>query len=111
MKNSLMYRLCYYRFGEVHTSHREPPGYDSVRRCEIGLKKWDLKYYREAYTSSRWLVRIFEVLPMTNRDTKMTSRALKGNTSIYKKAKAKSSEPKDSSTKGDFGIMGKRPTI
>jgi len=74
MKNSLMYRLCYYRFGEVVTSRDHPTGWDSVRNAEIGLKEWDLTYYREAYTTSRWLVRIFEVLPQNNRDSKIESR-------------------------------------
>jgi len=133
MRNSLMYRLCYYRFGEVHTSHKEPAGYDSVRKCEIGLKKWDLKYYREAYSSSRWLVRIFEVLPHTNRDARMEgrkARALATASSASGKDKAKKKElnevdarirgyaqksseeeHKDTTTKGEFGIMGKRPTI
>jgi len=32
------------------------------------MKKFDLKYFREAYTSSRWLVRIYEVLPLPNRE-------------------------------------------
>lgn len=133
MRNSLMYRLCYYRFGEVHTSHKEPAGYDSVRKCEIGLKKWDLKYYREAYSSSRWLVRIFEVLPHTNRDAKMegrkaralaTTASTSGKDKVMKKdlneveeriqayaKKNNEAEHKDGTTKGEFGIMGKRPTI
>lgn len=74
MKDSLMYRLCYYRFGEVKTAADKPTGYDSVRRAEIGLKHYDLKYFREAYSSDRWMVRIFEVLPLTNREPKMKSR-------------------------------------
>jgi len=68
MKNSLMYKLAYYRFGEVRTRGDKPAGYDTVRNCEIGVKKYDLKYFREAYTSSRWLVRIYEVLPLPNRE-------------------------------------------
>jgi dolichyl-diphosphooligosaccharide--protein glycosyltransferase len=67
MKESLMYRLCYYRFGEVRTRGDQPAGFDTVRNSEIGLKKYDLHYFREAYTSSRWLVRIYEVLPLPNR--------------------------------------------
>ena len=74
MKNSLMYRLCYYRFGEVRTKHDEPSGYDTVRDCEIGLKDFDLKYFRESYTSERWLVRIYEVLPLPMREDKLKSR-------------------------------------
>ena len=67
MKNSLMYRLCYYRFGETKTKADKPQGYDTVRNAEIGLKVWDLQYFREAYTSTRWLVRIYEVLQTPNR--------------------------------------------
>ena len=62
-----MYRLCYYRFGEVRTRGDQPAGYDTVRNSEIGLKKYDLNYFMEAYTSSRWLVRIYKVLPLPNR--------------------------------------------
>jgi dolichyl-diphosphooligosaccharide--protein glycosyltransferase len=67
MSESLMYRLAYYRFGEVRTRGDQPRGYDTVRECEIGLKDYDLKYFREAYSSERWIVRIFEVLPLPNR--------------------------------------------
>jgi dolichyl-diphosphooligosaccharide--protein glycosyltransferase len=67
MSESLMYRLAYYRFGEVRTRGDQPSGYDTVRECEIGLKDYDLKYFREAYSSERWIVRIFEVLPLPNR--------------------------------------------
>jgi len=74
MKNSLMYRLAFYRFGEVRTKHNEPSGYDTVRNCEIGLKKFDLNYFRESYTSERWLVRIYEVLPLPMREPKLKSR-------------------------------------
>ena len=36
MLDSLMYRLSYYRFGEVRTVNGEPIGYDTARNCEIG---------------------------------------------------------------------------
>ena len=74
MKNSLMYRLAYYRFGEIRTRGDKPSGFDTVRECEIGLKNYDLKYFREAYTSERWIVRIYKVLPLPNRDVRLTSR-------------------------------------
>ena len=74
MKNSLMYRLAYYRFGEMRTRGDRPSGYDTVRDCEIGLKEWDLKYFMEAYTSERWIVRIFKVLPLPHRDARMDGR-------------------------------------
>ncbi len=74
MRDSLMYRLCYYRFGEVRTRHDQPSGFDTVRNAEIGLKHFDLKYFREAYSSERWIVRIYEVLPLPNREERTKSR-------------------------------------
>lgn len=67
MLNSLMYRLSYYRFGEVPTGHRMPPGYDRTRQSDIGKKNYRLRYVEEAFTSEHWLVRIYRVLPLTNR--------------------------------------------
>jgi len=77
MKNSLMYRLCYYRFGEVRTRGDQPAGYDTVRNVEIGLKDFQLKYFEEAYSSSRWLVRIYKVLPQNNRADKFKRKPAK----------------------------------
>jgi len=79
MKNCLMYKLAYYRFGEVRTRRDQPSGYDTVRNCEIGRKDIDLTYFREAYTSERWIVRIYEVLPLSNRIKKMETRMEKGS--------------------------------
>ena len=64
MINSLMYRLCYYRFGEVRTRMDKEPGFDSVRQAVIGLKDFKLTHFEEAYTSERWLVRIYKVKPL-----------------------------------------------
>ena len=69
-----MYKLCYYRFGEVRTSASKPGGYDTVRETEIGYKNFKLNKFREAYTSERWIVRIYEVLPLPNMDPKMDGR-------------------------------------
>lgn len=30
-----------------------------------------MKHFREAYTSERWIVRIYEVMPLKNMDPKM----------------------------------------
>ena len=38
MLNSLMYRLSYYRFDEKYTSAGRKPGYDLVRKYEIGVE-------------------------------------------------------------------------
>jgi dolichyl-diphosphooligosaccharide--protein glycosyltransferase len=61
MLNSLMYQLCYYRFGEMYTRHGEPAGYDTVRSAVIGKKDIKLTYFEEAFTTERWLVRIYKV--------------------------------------------------
>jgi dolichyl-diphosphooligosaccharide--protein glycosyltransferase len=67
MKNSLMYRLCYYRFGEVQ-GHKGGSGFDVVRHAEIGEKNIKLRQFREVFTSEHWIVRIYKVLPEENRD-------------------------------------------
>ncbi|KNC46998.1 dolichyl-diphosphooligosaccharide-protein glycosyltransferase subunit STT3A [Thecamonas trahens ATCC 50062] len=61
MLNCLMYKLCYYRFGEVYTDGGQPAGYDRVRQVEIGNKDIELDYMEEAYTTEHWLVRIYKV--------------------------------------------------
>ena len=51
----------------MYTYEDEPLGFDAERGAEIGYKDFDLKYFEEAYTSRNWLVRIYRVLPQTNR--------------------------------------------
>jgi len=65
--NCLMYKLCFYRFGQVYTDGGKPPGYDRVRNVEIGKKDFELEYLEEVYTSQHWLVRIYKVKPESNR--------------------------------------------
>jgi dolichyl-diphosphooligosaccharide--protein glycosyltransferase len=67
MLNCLMYKLCYYRFGELTTEYGKPPGYDRARGVEIGNKDIKLEHLEEAYTTSNWIVRIYRVKPPTNR--------------------------------------------
>jgi len=67
MLNSLMYKLCYYKFGGVYTERDKPSGYDRVRNAEIGNKDFELKHLDEAYTSEHWIVRIYKVKPQDNR--------------------------------------------
>lgn len=74
MLDSLMYRLSYYRFGEIRTTNGEPLGYDTARNCEIGKKGYDLEHFEEAYSTERWIVRIYRVLPLPQREKKMKSR-------------------------------------
>lgn len=61
LMNCLMYKLSYFRFGEVQLGHRQPFGYDRARGVEIGMKDVKLEYLEEAFTSEHWLVRIYKV--------------------------------------------------
>jgi len=59
--NCLMYKLSYYRFGELKMDYRSPAGFDRTRNAVIGHKDFDLTYLEEAFTSEHWLVRIYRV--------------------------------------------------
>jgi len=65
--NCLMYKLCYYRFGDFYTESGKASGWDRVRQTEIGNKDFSLDYLEEAYTSEHWIVRIYKVLEPDNR--------------------------------------------
>ncbi|KAK1322218.1 Dolichyl-diphosphooligosaccharide--protein glycosyltransferase subunit STT3B [Acorus calamus] len=67
MLNCLMYKLSYYRFGELTTEYGQPPGYDRARGVEIGNKNVKLEHLEEAFTTSNWIVRIYKVKPPSNR--------------------------------------------
>eukprot|EP00871_Galdieria_phlegrea_P004200 jgi/Galph1/4781/GphlegSOOS_G3459.1 len=64
--DSLMYKLCYYRFAEVQFDRGYPAGYDKVRGEVIAKKKIRLQYFEEAFTSQNWLVRIYRVKSLPN---------------------------------------------
>uniref|UniRef100_A0AAY4E9K4 Dolichyl-diphosphooligosaccharide--protein glycosyltransferase subunit STT3B n=1 Tax=Denticeps clupeoides TaxID=299321 RepID=A0AAY4E9K4_9TELE len=57
--NCLMYKMSYYRFGEMQLDFRTPPGFDRTRNAEIGNKDIRLKHLEEAFTSEHWLVPIY----------------------------------------------------
>lgn len=61
MLNCLMYKLCYYRFGEMMTEYGKPGGYDRVRGVEIGNKDFTLEYLEEAFSTEHFIVRIYKV--------------------------------------------------
>ncbi|MGH0144049.1 UNVERIFIED_CONTAM: hypothetical protein FKN15_045308 [Acipenser sinensis] len=65
--NCLMYKMCYYRFGQVYTEAKRPPGYDRVRNAEIGNKDFELDVLEEAYTTEHWLVRIYKLKQLKAR--------------------------------------------
>jgi len=65
--NCLMYKLSYFRFGELQLDYRSPSGYDRTRGSEIGNKNIKLEHLEEAYTTEHWLVRIYKVKKESNR--------------------------------------------
>mmetsp|Transcript_15601 Transcript_15601/g.17989 ORF Transcript_15601/g.17989 Transcript_15601/m.17989 type:complete len:770 (+) Transcript_15601:88-2397(+) len=77
MLNCLLYKLCYYRFGEVSVVHNEPRGYDPMRKTVPGNLDFELRRFQEAFSSNSWIVRIYRVLPRKNRESiKMLPRKL-----------------------------------
>ncbi|XP_015784872.1 dolichyl-diphosphooligosaccharide--protein glycosyltransferase subunit STT3B [Tetranychus urticae] len=65
--NCLMYKLSYYRFGDLQIDYRAPAGFDRTRNAEIGNKDIKLEHLEEAYTTEHWLVRIYRVKEPSNR--------------------------------------------
>jgi len=63
----LMYKLSYYKFGQLYTDSEKPTGYDRVRNAEIGNKNFELSKFEEAYTTEHWMVRIYKVKDLENR--------------------------------------------
>lgn len=59
--NCVAYKLCYYKFGQMHTEYGKPPGYDRARSREVGRKNIELTTMEEAFTSEHWIVRIYKV--------------------------------------------------
>jgi len=72
LQNCMMYKMCYYRFGQVYTEQNQPTGYDRVRNAEIGNKDFELDTLEEAYTSEHWIVRIYKVKDLDNRGNSRT---------------------------------------
>ncbi|QFZ27217.1 putative dolichyl-diphosphooligosaccharide- glycosyltransferase subunit [Clavispora lusitaniae] len=64
MKNSLMYKLSYYRFAELFGGR---DGIDRVRNQHIpATRKITLDTMEEAFTSQNWIVRIYKVKDLDN---------------------------------------------
>ena len=61
MKNSVMYKLCYYRAGELTR------GQDLLRGQAIGNPAVKPRFFEEAFTSENWIVRIYKVKKPANR--------------------------------------------
>jgi dolichyl-diphosphooligosaccharide--protein glycosyltransferase len=65
-KNSIMYKLSYYRFWEDNAGRGF--GFDAVRNSVMGYTNYKLKHFEEVFTSQRWLVRIFRRKKKNNRE-------------------------------------------
>jgi len=98
--NCLMYKLSYYRFGDLKLDYSTPAGFDRTRNAVIGHKDFDLTYLEEAYTTEHWLVRIYRVkkpdefnrprIPYSQRKIKArSSKFLSKKTSKKKKGTIK----------------------
>ncbi|KAJ9478514.1 Dolichyl-diphosphooligosaccharide--protein glycosyltransferase subunit STT3 [Pseudozyma hubeiensis] len=58
MRDSLLYKMSYYRFNDLFGGR---PGMDRVRQTQGPTKSPELEYLDEAFTSENWIVRIYEV--------------------------------------------------
>jgi dolichyl-diphosphooligosaccharide--protein glycosyltransferase len=58
MKNSLMYKMSYYRFADLYGGG---PAQDRVRGQVIPNPGPTLDFLDEAFTSENWIVRIYQV--------------------------------------------------
>lgn len=55
-------------FPATQLDFRTPPGFDRTRNAEIGNKDIKFKHLEEAFTSEHWLVRIYKVKKLDNRE-------------------------------------------
>lgn len=62
-RESVMYKMSYYRASEV------TGGQDHVRGSKIGYPDINFQHFEEAFTSENWIVRIYKVKDLKNRDT------------------------------------------
>ncbi|BGP31737.1 oligosaccharyl transferase stt3 subunit [Rhodotorula toruloides] len=77
MKNSLMYKMSYYRFNELYGGG---PAQDRVRQQAIPPVPIQLDTLEEAFTSENWIVRIYAVKKEDNlgRDHRSANAFLQG---------------------------------
>lgn len=109
--NCLMYKLSYYRFGELRMDYRSTPGFDRTRNVVIGNKNFDLTYLEEAYTTEHWLVRIYRVkkpdefnrprIPLSDRKVKRSKIFISKKTNKRRKGSIKNKP---------VVVKGKKPT-
>ncbi|KAL4527316.1 hypothetical protein Ndes2526B_g08981 [Nannochloris sp. 'desiccata'] len=76
LRDSLMYRLSYYKFADVGPMMGGPRGFDRVRNVEIGLQDFELEYFDEVYTTQSWMVRIYRLKDVPNTDAGLRNLAV-----------------------------------
>jgi len=85
MKNSLMYKMSYYRFAELFGGNQ---AMDRVRGQQVPKTGPTLDYLDEAFTSENWIVRIYQV-----KKEDLLGRDLKSANSFDQGKKKKRSKP------------------
>lgn len=85
MKNSLMYKLSYYRFAELFGGSQAT---DRVRGQQVPKTGPTLDYLDEAFTSENWIVRIYQV-----KKEDLLGRDLKSANSFAQGKKKKRTKP------------------
>ncbi|KAL0571429.1 oligosaccharyl transferase stt3 subunit [Marasmius crinis-equi] len=85
MRNSLMYKMCYYRFAELFGGGQAT---DRVRQQSMPKQGPTLDYLDEAFTSENWIVRIYQV-----RDEDILGRDLKSANAFTAGKKRKRTKP------------------
>ncbi|KAF8997836.1 oligosaccharyl transferase STT3 subunit [Cyathus striatus] len=77
MKNSLMYKMSYYRYAELFGGNQ---AMDRVRQQQVPKVGPTLDYLDEAFTSENWIVRIFQVKKedLLGRDLKTANAFAQG---------------------------------
>ncbi|KAJ7623577.1 oligosaccharyl transferase STT3 subunit [Roridomyces roridus] len=85
MKNSLMYKMSYYRFSELFGGGQ---AVDRVRNQQLPKEGPTLDVLDEAYTTENWIVRIYQV-----RKEDLLGRDLKSANAFAKGKKRKRSKP------------------
>ena len=63
MRDSLMYKMSYYRFNELFGGQQPM---DRVRQQRLPVQGPELSVLDEAYTSENWIVRIYKVKKSDN---------------------------------------------
>ncbi|KAF9933331.1 oligosaccharyl transferase stt3 subunit, partial [Linnemannia zychae] len=74
MRDSLMYKMSYYRFAELYGNSQ---AVDHVRSARMPSEGPTLSVLEEAYTTENWLVRIYKV-----KDLDILGRDLKDSTAF-----------------------------